>query len=120
MVKAPVIHRDKDNISTIAVESCHAQLDTEDWMVFLEAALGNGCRGLIIDARAMTMPSSPFMSSMVWARRLCQEQGLDCCLVAPSPRLRRALEVTDLASLLLCAETREEGRQLLLAKPSAE
>ena len=63
------------------------------------AAVGTGCRFLVVDVSRLSFIDSYALGALISARNSAAAAGVPLTLVDPSPPVRKALEVTGLAAV---------------------
>lgn len=116
MTAYPILRTDTLGYVDVIVDNPHTQLDSEDWMQLFQGIIDQGSRGVIFDCADINTPSSPFMSALAWCRQLAHKNGFDVCIINCHSRLLKALQVTELTSVLLLAANREEAIEKLNAE----
>lgn len=67
-------------------------------------ALGGGARDIVVDLSGVTFFDSTGLGALIAARTACGDGGAALALRAPSPQVRRILDLTATASLFTIAD----------------
>lgn len=87
--------------------------DSEEWLSLFDDLYERGIRYVIIDCQQIAVPTSPFMSALVWGGRVMERGQGRSCAVGCNERIQRALAITGLADSILQAASIEDAKRLI-------
>ncbi|WP_170067940.1 STAS domain-containing protein [Lentzea guizhouensis] len=119
--ETPLLTVRADEVAGVVVVAVEGEIDVDTADVVLDALrLGFGAEGpaLVADLTAVSFFGSTGISTLITAHELADEHGKDLHVVAPHRAVRRPLQVTGVADVLLLHDSVPEALTALKPVPS--